>query len=189
MTIAERALAAMRGPEVPMSFPIGRRWYVVCVGPQMEFKVERDLKLAGFDAYTPRAQYRKVVRGKKTMIERALFTGYVFAGFDIEREAWFGPITSTKGVSCILSCRDIPIGVGADEIERLRRAQVAGVFDFTNPGLSYREGAAVRIEEGPFTGFIAKVKSATAKKRIKILLEFLAQPITVEIDPSQLSAA
>jgi len=189
MTIAERALSAMRGAEIPMSFPLGRAWHVVTTSPRTEFSVERELLNLGFDAYTPRAKFRKILRGHVSHEERALFVGYVFAMFDVEREEWFGPITETDGVRGILSNNQIPCRVSAGEIERLRRAQLAGVFDLTHPGASFAEGSAVRIEEGPFSGFIAKVKSATAKKRVKVLLEFLGGRTEVEIDPSQLSAA
>lgn len=189
MSIIDRALEAMRGPEVPMSVPLGRAWYVACTAPRAEFDVVRELTRLGLDAYTPAARYRTTVRGRKTTVDRALFVGYVFVGFDIEREEWFGPIMDTDGVRSILSCQQIPIKLATGEIEKLRRAQAAGVFDFTHPGASFAEGAAVRIEEGPFSGFVARVKSATAKKRVRILLEFLGSPKVIDIDPAQLSAA
>lgn len=167
---------------IPMSFPLGRRWYVTEVFAKCEFKAEGSLKQAGFDAYTPRSRhFRKseFSSRRRQKIERPLFPGYCFVAFDIEREEWQGiiPLTvSTRnylaadGVRALLSNNLIPARIQPIIVERLRRAEQAGIFDFTRPLSSFAPGDNVEIMEGPFAGLVAKIKSASIKKRVRLLI-------------------
>ncbi len=104
-----------------------------------------------------------------------VFPGYLFASFDRERDDW-GAINQIDGVIGILEVNHIPSRVPDIIIDRLRNAVEAGVFEKAS-ALSI--GDTVEIMEGPFTGEMARIKSATAKKRVRILLGMLK----LEIDP------
>lgn len=172
-------------PFVPMSFPLGKAWYVLSVFSRSEFDVEREVRSSGIASYCPRERHRRVIRGRKVSAERALFTGYLFAQFDIERDGW-GALLGIDGVIDILRNNNIPIQVNAMLIDRLQRAEAGGAFDYTKPGAGFVEGESVEIMEGPMAGIIATIKSARAKNRIKILANLFGSLVTANIDSCML---
>jgi transcription antitermination factor NusG len=159
----------------------GLAWHVLAVMPRREFAAERDVMDLGFETYIPRQRRSKVYRGRRLKIVEPLLTGYIFVAFDRDRDPW-GEIEWADDVWGLLKDGDKPTAVRAGELELLRQAEVAGLFDFTNPGLAYRDGDTVEIAEGhALAGLRAIVKSATGKKRIKVLLKSLG---VLDIDPS-----
>lgn len=179
MKTTERALASIAKPLVPASFPLGRAWFVVCVMGRNEHEIAREVDGFGFGAFYPVMSRSKVKRGRRVIINDPLFPGYLFAHFDREKDDW-GKIEDINGVISILRNGLLPSRVPDNAIEHLRNAEAAGVFDYTKPGSAFREGESVEITEGPFAGLIAKVRAASPKKRVKILLDTFGK---IEIDP------
>jgi transcriptional antiterminator RfaH len=173
--------------DIPMSFPLGRAWYVISCFAKNEFEIEREMIRVGFDAYVPKMRRRKVVAKRRVIIEQALFPGYVFVAFDVEREDWQELILPTPGVIDLLSNNRIPVRLRG-EVEALQRAQAAGAFDYTVKNLSFGIGDTVQIKKdgSPMDTFFAKVKNANAKHRVEILLNFLGRQVTSTIEPCYL---
>ena len=178
MKITEQALARMALP-VPASFPLGRAWFVVYVMSRKEIEIKREIAALGFDVFYPVMSRVKIRRGRRIIINDPLLPGYLFAHFDREKDDW-GKIEDINGVLGILKNGLLPCRIPDLAITRLRQAEAAGLFDYTKPGSAFEDGAVVEITEGPFAGMIAKVKSASPKKRVKILLDALG---AIEIDP------
>lgn len=163
-------------PLIPASFQIGRAWFVACVFSRQELSVAADIKQLGFPVFCPMERKTRILRGRRVETCNPVFGGYLFVSFDRERESW-GSINAVDGVIEILRNGQIPSRVPDILIDRLKNLDAAGVFDAAN---QLQEGQSVEIMEGPFSGLIAKVKSATAKKRVKILLDFIG---AITIDP------
>ena len=134
------------------------------------------------------------LRGKAKPLERPLFQGYVFAGVDPYREDW-QPILDVKGVVDLLMMdADTPGRVPAAWIDVMRHAEAVGEFDRTSVSPSMFEiGELIRVSEGPFAGhkaviesFIAKLRSAKAKKRAKLLVQFMGRMSAIEMDVTAL---
>lgn len=170
-------------PTLPISFPLGRAWFVVFVSTvemhwtSGDFPVVRRIEEEGFETFVP-LERRTVIRNrKKHELVSPLFGSYVFTRFDREADAW-GVLNSDdiKGVHFVMrNPFNLPIRVPDRDIERLRRAEAAGAFDLTKPRAAFNEGDKVEIQEGPFAGLIAKVRSAHPKKRVKLLLDGLGR--------------
>jgi transcriptional antiterminator RfaH len=172
-------------PLVPMGFPLGRAWYVATARQHSEFSAEDEIKQLGFDAYVPRCRRNRIVARRRQLAEWPLFSGYVFVSFDIERE--FGEwqkIRAIDGISEILSNNNIPMRVKAADVDRLRRSESAGAFDFTIPATTFQVGERYRIAEGPFSNFLARFRAASSKKRAKIAIEFFGGLVEAQIDVS-----
>jgi len=181
--MTERALATLikAQPEMaPASFPLGRAWFLLCYFSTEETNVSDEIRKLGYDIFSPQQSAVVIRRGRRMVVNSALFPGYMFVSFDRERDDW-GLLADIDGVIGILKNANNPVRVPTEEIERLRRAEDAGLFDFSNPSANFTVGQLVEIEgNGPFKGLIARIKSATAKKRVKVLLDTLA---TITIDP------
>lgn len=180
---------------VPMSFPLGEAWFVAFVsladmywtkdrtGAEF-FPVEKRIQEAGFETFVPR-ETRTILRGRRKVVRTApLFGPYVFVRFDRERDRdrW-GAIANIDGVHCILAHMQIPDRVPDLVIYHLKLAQDAGVFDYTRNS-AFSEGQEVEIKHGPFAGLIARVRCASPRKKVKLLMDGLG---TMEIDAAFLA--
>lgn len=159
----------------PISYPLGRAWYVLAVNPPREFNAERKIRgQYGFTVYTPRVLNKKIIRLRKVTVATPLFPGYVFVNFDIYKDNWTKIIEEIDGIAILTNC-DIPVRVATQTIEALQRAELAGAFDYRKPGSAFKVGDDVEIKVGPFAGMIAKVRSATQKRRARVALNFLGR--------------
>lgn len=181
MTERARADQDKTKPLEPASFPLGRAWFLVCCFAGREDAVNTEIRKLGFETFLPRERKRQIVRGRRVVTLRSLFPGYLFASFDRTRDDW-GAICAIDGVLDVYKRDSIPVRVPDVQIERFRNAESAGLFDYTHASANFTDGQLVEIEDGgPFHGMLARIKSASAKKRVKILLESLA---TITIDPA-----
>ncbi len=172
-SITEQALASIR-PPVPASFPIGQKWFVASVW--QDGKAVKEIRKLGFDVFSPTQGVVKITRGRKVLTNKPIFPGYLFVRFDREREDW-GQINDINGVIGILDNMQIPCAIPDLVIERLRNWVDAGVFERES---SLQSGQAVEITEGPFMGLLAKVRSASPRKRARVVLDgFMA---VIDID-------
>jgi transcription antitermination factor NusG len=175
-------------PVAPISRPLGRAWHVVHTSVNCEVRAKLGIEALGFPVYLPCETRIARHARRKIPVKRPLFTRYLFAAFDAEREPW-GAIRTTAGVEYLLaSDPSVPACIPDAVIERLRRAEAAGEFDFTTSGVSFAPGAAVRVEEGPFAEMIGEVRRADSKHRVAVLLNFIHRTITVEVPASMLRA-
>ena len=174
---------------VPASFPLGRAWFAAFVeAASMTWKdncfaMERAIADLGFETFAPPQEKFGIQRGRRVKIVSPVFGPYVFVKFDRERDDW-GNLRAfdyrygggIKGFIDILKNQNIPMRVPDLVIDRLKQAVDIGVFGISPLNI----GTQVEITEGRFAGFIGKIKSASKKRRVRVLLNMLA---TVDIDP------
>ena len=99
-------------------------------------------------------------------------------------------VLDVDGVEDVLRNNDVPSRVPVAWIDRLRKLEEFGTFDRRKNGPTpFEIGEMVRLSEGPFSGlnariegFVAKLKSSTASKRVRVLLDFLGQQTRMEVD-------
>lgn len=132
---------------------------------------ESDILDLGYSTFVPTEARLMVFRGRKQVKHSPIFGSYVFVQFDRTRDAW-GNIEALPSIYYLLRTQDIPDRVPELFIDRLRRECEGGTFDFTQPR-PYNVGEEFRVMEGPFAGLIAKVRSASPRKRIALLLNGL----------------
>lgn len=183
-------------PLVPASFISGRAWFVAVCSPfEMHwttgkdgkgyFPVEQRINEAGFETFVPIEMRWTKQNGRKRKLVEPVLHQYILVRFDRERDEW-GQLRHDhiKGVWDILKNQDVPVRVDDVKIDRLRNWESAGVFDYTKPLSAFNKGDNVEIKEGPFAGLMAKVRSVSPKKRIKVLLAGLG---SLEIGPEYLA--
>lgn len=158
------------------------RWYVGTTRPQQEFVAASALRDAGFDVFLPCSRYW--VRPRFKLLRRqkctaALFPGYLFVQFDPDSGCWFEWVYRANGMRAVLRDVDgIPSPVPANVIETLQKAEQAGDFDYTRSRPRFHAGDVVEIRSGPLMGLVGKIRKASSRNRVQLLVGALA----VEID-------
>lgn len=161
-------------------------WTVVAAEPRAERDVSVEIHGAGFGVYLPLERRR----GKpgRPAVSVPLFPGYVFAQVDLDRDDW-GALRHLDGVIDLLMAGAVPGRVPGAAVEAMMRAEAYGLFDRTTHAPSqFQVGEQVRLSTGPFAGFhavitefIGKLRSATASKRAKVLVQFLGRATAMEL--------
>jgi transcriptional antiterminator RfaH len=166
-------------------------WFCYVSRPRAERDAGAAIAALGYQVYVP-LEKRIVGRpkAKARVVERALFPRYGFVQFDPYSDPW-GEIIDADGVVDILHNGDNPSAVPDAAIEHLMLATDMGLFDFTKPKQNsiMKAGARVRITDGPFAGFVARVIQARAADRIKVLLRWLGAEREMTVPLSALREA
>ena len=172
-----------------------RQWYVLFVGFHFMqriadeffghcFRAERDILDLGFETFVPVETRTKLVRNVKERIINPIFGPYIFVRIDKNKDEW-GKMMTVQGVIDILPSKYSPSHIPDTIIDYFKYCVAMGVFDYSKPKAQceFQPNEKVEFLDGPLAGLIGKVKSASPRKRVKILLNALG---TIEADPSNL---
>lgn len=172
----------------------GPLWHIAYVEPRAEKDVCADVARGlGFGVFMPMERFR--VAPGCTPISRPLFQRYVPIEVDPHRQDW-QEILDVDGVVDVLRMpgSDVPGYVSQAKIHLLMRAEAVGIFDRTTIKPNHFQlNELVRVTDGPFAGFnaliiefMAKMRSATASKRAKVLLNFMGQATRIDLPVTSL---
>lgn len=179
-------------PRISYSGPL---WHVAYTEPRAERHVTEAVRdELGFAVYGPAERLVEVRRGRKVDVERPYFPRYLFVEVDPYRQEWQA-LLGIEGVIDVLGKpgageERLPSHVPLAWIEALRKAEELGIFDRTRRVPNrFKIGEHVRLSDGPFAGFnatieefIAKLRSAKAVKRAKVLVDFMGRMSSMEVD-------
>jgi transcriptional antiterminator NusG len=174
------------------------RWYAVQTTAGHENKV-RTL-LTQRIAEDPRPAEEKLVRqalvptqeaieikaGKKQLVERKLYPGYVLIETTMSQEAQH-LVNSVQGVIKFVGTGKAPQPLRADEVNRLLGITEESAETAPKEEIPFLIGQAVEITEGPFSDFSGTVEEILADKgKVKVSVSLFGRPTTVEMDYLQL---
>ena len=177
------------------------RWFCVAVGMDgyrrhpvsdeegaaEEYRIERRLKVAGYDAFVPVAIKTLLPKGpRRKKVERVvpLFRGYAFVRIlaPVSRADW-SAVSNVDGVAHILATTSGPVALPAGLVEALRDG--GPVRESASPEkFRYRKGHRARITNGPFANFIGMITQTKSNKRIHMLLHMAGgreMPVVVPV--------
>jgi transcriptional antiterminator NusG len=174
------------------------RWYAVQTTAGHENKV-RTL-LTQRIAEDPRPAEEKLVRqalvptqeaieikaGKKQLVERKLYPGYVLIETTMSQEAQH-LVNSVQGVIKFVGTGKAPQPLRSDEVNRLLGITEESAEAAPKEEIPFLIGQAVEITEGPFSDFSGTVEEILADKgKVKVSVSLFGRPTTVEMDYLQL---
>ncbi|MDQ7050421.1 MAG: transcription/translation regulatory transformer protein RfaH [Enterobacterales bacterium] len=159
-------------------------WYLLAAKPKQEFRALEQLQNQKILAFCPKIKVEKLRRGKKCVVEEALFAGYLFVCISMDSPNWY-KVRSTRGV------RDwVKFG---GEIAKLPRELAQQLIELDQnlkqqPVLSrFNQGQKVRILSGPFAGLKAIYQQEDGESRSLILVEFLGQSNRLKVENEQIT--
>lgn len=163
-------------------------WY--CLSSYNAIKTAKDLREAGFIAYTPVERVTRTRRRTTTEIERSLYLGY---GFVLCEPGDLAAVRAAGAIHDFVRYYDAngsawPVTITARLVVAILLAEMFGAFDHTDktpPAYRPAKGDRVRISRGKFAGYFARIM-AVSKNRTKLDVEKGGR---MDIDPKMLEAA
>lgn len=164
------------------------KWYVVHTASGHEARVSETLRQRVntlgftdrvFELLVP-TQDKVIVRsGKKATIKEKIFPGYLLVRMILNDNVWLA-IRTTPGVTGFVGIDNKPTP--------LSDAEVANIQKFvSNPAPRFKTklsvGEAVKITDGPFTGFLGTIHEMDEEKgKLKVLVSIFGRETPVELD-------
>lgn len=168
-----------------------RQWYAVHTYSGYEEKVAESIKqrvdsvdMADkiFDVMVPKEKQIEIKNGKRKIVEKKIFQGYVLIEMKMTEDAWY-IIRNTPGVTGFVGSGTEPTPVFEDEMVKIKKRM--GVED-PKHNINLAPGEVVSIIDGPFKGFDGAVNEVdTAKGKIKVLVNMFGRDTPVELDALQ----
>jgi len=194
---AEAAAPEEEAARLPFDGP--GEWYVVHTYAGYENKVKANLhsRIGSmqmedkiFDVVIPMEDVMEIKGGKKQVVQRKVFPGYLLVKMVYDNDSWY-VVRNTPGVTGFVSSGTgtKPTPLSRREVEKIlavkEETQVKPTFR-----LEWEEGDVVRIITGPFadfTGTIAEINVEQSK--LKVLVNIFDRETPVELAFDQVAKA
>jgi len=168
-----------------------RQWYAVHTYAGYEEKVADSIKqridavdMADkiFDVLVPKEKQIEIKNGKRKVVEKKIFQGYVLVEMKMTEDAWF-IIRNTPGVTGFVGSGTDPTPMSDAEVAKIKKRM--GVED-PKHHIDFSIGEVVSIVDGPFKGFDGAINEIdTQKGKIKVLVSMFGRDTPVELDALQ----
>jgi transcription termination/antitermination protein NusG len=202
---AEGELGGWGGDEeeeiVPVESPYDRpgRWYVVHTYSGYENKVRsnmgnvvasRGIEDRVFEVVIPMEDVVEFKGGKKVMVQKKVFPGYLLVRCDLDDDTW-GAIRNTPGVTGFVGPGTKPTPLSRREVENILQVKIEGTEASpkrSRPRLEYEVDETVRVKEGPFADFSGQIAEINEDQlKLKVLVNIFGRETPVELEFSQVA--
>jgi transcriptional antiterminator NusG len=168
-----------------------KQWYAIHTYAGYEEKVSDSIRQRAnsldmadkiFDVMVPKEKQIEIKNGKRRVVEKKIFQGYVLVEMRMSEDAWY-IVRNTPGVTGFVGSGTTPTPVSDDEMDKIKRRM--GVEDPKHQ-IDYTPGEVVNIVDGPFKGFDGSISEIdTQKGKIKVLVSMFGRETPVELDALQ----
>jgi transcriptional antiterminator NusG len=172
-----------------------RAWYVIhCysgyenkVRHNLEQRIETmDMKDKIFDVVIPTQEEIEVKDGKRRVVERHVFPGYVLVNMILSEESWY-VVRNTPGVTGFVGMGNAPTALRPEEVSQILKRMEA---EAPHIKVSFKVGERVRIVDGPFNDFRGTVAEIDMERtKVRVMVNFFGRETPVELDFLQVEKA
>jgi transcriptional antiterminator NusG len=172
-----------------------RGWYVVHTYTGYEDQVAENLRqrieslgMAEkiFDVIVPTEKQIEIKNGKRRIVERKIFPGYVLVEMLVTDDSWY-VVRNTPNVTGFIGLGVRPTAMAEEEVERIKKRM--GIEE-PKYKIELKLNDLVRIIDGPLKNFEAKVTDIDEEKgKIKVLINMFGRETPVKLDFLQVRKA
>ncbi len=165
-----------------------RAWYVIHCYSGYENKVRHNLeqrietmgmKDRIFDVVIPTQEEIEVKDGKRRVVERHVFPGYVLVNMILSEESWY-VVRNTPGVTGFVGMGNQPTALRPEEVAQILKRMEA---EAPHIKVSFKVGERVRIVDGPFNDFRGTVAEIDQERtKVRVMVNFFGRETPVELD-------
>ena len=151
-------------------------WFVIHCYSGYENKVRHNLeqrietmgmKDKIFDVVVPTQEEVEVRDGKRRVVERHIFPGYVLVNLVLTEESWY-VVRNTPGVTGFVGMGNLPTPLRPEEVSQILKRMEAEV---PTVKVTFKVGERVRIIDGPFNDFrgvVSEIDMERTKARVMV---------------------
>lgn len=181
----------------PSDEPPKMDWYILKVQSNREESIreglQRRVAMAGLDRYfgdiiVPTETVTEFKGGKKRVVKRKLYPGYIVVHMEINDDTWF-LVRETPGIGDFTGSAGKPSPMLPQEIQKIvSKAEEKGE-EAPKLKIAFRVGDRVKINEGTFENFEGEVDSIDdASGRVTVMINIFGRSTPVEVDYWQIEA-
>ena len=169
-----------------------KQWYVLKVQSNRERTIRESLLkrirmegLADFfgEIIIPTEKVaEKTKGGKKRVVERKLYPGYIMVNMDLNDETWY-LVRDTSGVGDFTGTAGRPVPMQEEEIDRMLGLEADKEVEPEKVKIDFATGDVVKIKEGAFEGFEGTIDAIDESSgKVTTLIEIFGRSTQVELD-------
>ena len=168
-----------------------KQWFAIHTYSGYENKVKDNLEKRAesmniedyiFRVLVPMEDEIQIKDGRKKIIQRKVFPGYVLVEMIMTDHSWY-VVRNTSGVTGFVGAGNKPVPLQEHEVNAL--LQQMGVIE-NKFKVQFSVGENVRIKEGPFENLVGSVDEIYADKgKMKVSVSMFGRETPVEVEFSQ----
>ncbi len=183
------AVAVPSEPEVPKSENLN--WYILKVQSNREDSIRdsllRRVSIQGLNRFfdeviVPTEKVTEFKGGKKRVIKRKLYPGYLVVHMEINEDTWF-LVRETPGIGDFTGASGKPAPMLPHEVERILAKQEEKSEKVPDLKIPFAKGDRVKIIEGNFENFEGEVDSIDKTNgRVTVMITIFNRTTPVEFE-------
>jgi transcriptional antiterminator NusG len=172
-------------------------WYILKVQSNRERSIaealERKIRIEGLDRFfdqviVPTEKVTEFKGGKKKVVERKLYPGYIVVHMHINDDTWFA-VRETSGVGDFTGAGGKPTPMLAHEVSRIIQTEEEETSEAPKLDIKFSSGDKVKVKEGNFENFEGEVSTIDeASGRVTVMINIFGRSTPVELEYWQIEA-
>jgi transcriptional antiterminator NusG len=178
--------------EAAADAPVGdKQWFILKVQSNREDSIRetllRRISLQGMDRYfgdviVPKEQVTEFKGGKKRVVSRKLYPGYILVNMLLNDETWY-LVRETGGIGDFTGSAGRPSPMLPQDVAKLLRKDEEKTAEAPRLKISFKKGDRVKINEGTFENFEGEVEQIDeANGRVTVMLSIFGRSTPVDIE-------
>ena len=172
--------------------PVGdRQWYILKVQSNREDSIrealQRRISMQGMDKWfgevvVPKEQVTEFKGGKKRVVWRKLYPGYILVNMILNDDTWF-LVRETGGIGDFTGSGGRPSPMLPQDVAKLLRKTEEKAEEAPRLKIAFKKGDRVKINEGTFENFEGEVEQIDeANGRVTVMLSIFGRSTPVDIE-------
>ena len=178
--------------------PVGdRKWYILKVQSNREDSIsdalQRRIRMQGMDRFfgkvvVPKEQVTEFKGGKKRVVSRKLYPGYILVNMLLNDETWY-LVRETGGIGDFTGSAGRPSPMLQADVDKLLNKSAVKPDEAPRLKINFKKGDRVKINEGTFENFEGEVEQIDeANGRVTVMLSIFGRSTPVDIEYWQIES-
>jgi len=174
-----------------------RKWYILKVQSNREDSIRdallRRIRIQGLtdffgDIVVPIEKVTEFKNGKKRVVKRKLYPGYIVVNMELNDDTWF-LVRETGGIGDFTGSGGKPSPMLESEVKKIIQKPEEAAEEGPKIDLKYKKGDKVKINEGMFENYEGEVDSIDMSNgRVTVMINIFGRSVPVELEHWQLES-
>jgi transcriptional antiterminator NusG len=174
-----------------------RHWYILKVQSNREDSIRetlmRRIQMQGLDKYfgdvvVPKEQVTEFKGGKKRVVWRKLYPGYILVNMLLNDDTWY-LVRETGGIGDFTGSAGRPSPMLPQDVAKLLNKAEVKADEAPRLKIAFKKGDRVKINEGTFENFEGEVEQIDeANGRVTVMLSIFGRSTPVDIEYWQIES-